>query len=416
MSKYKFVTNISKEEHDAFVSSHKFGSLMQLSNWATLKSSWTPYYVGVYKNTNDQDTHGELVASSLILVRSFPLGQKLAYCPRGPVVDYYNKDLTHFTLSSLKKFVKKLGAFQLRIDPLVVLREWMPEEKNIVFPPEDREALEIVDQLKALGFEPTPKDIPMAFQSWNTFILESSDDYLERIAPSKKRKYKNAVKYGCTLELATHDQIPALAEFVKGVGERHGNAVRGEAYLRKLAEAYGDAAKIFIATLNVNEEIPKVQNDIAELKSELETAGKKKKNTIAENLKSKEKFLSILTDLKDKYNADSPFLYNGKIIGWAALTININHSMEVLYVARNTDLDKFFIADYGLLDLTLRAREYGCSHCDFGGVLYLGDEMSPYKIHCSTSYQEFIGEFIYPSKKLISKLFNFAVKMRLKRS
>ena len=79
---------------------------MQLSNWATLKSSWTPYYADVYKIANAQDTHGELVASSLILVRSFPLGQKLAYCPRGPVVDYYDKELASFTLSSLKNLQK----------------------------------------------------------------------------------------------------------------------------------------------------------------------------------------------------------------------------------------------------------------------------------------------------------------------
>ena len=93
----KFITNVTAQAHDEFVKQSPLNHLLQSSTWAKVKDNWSSKIVGV---TNDDD---ELIASSLVLIKTLPLGFTMYYAPRGPIMDYHNHALVQFFFKSLKQ-------------------------------------------------------------------------------------------------------------------------------------------------------------------------------------------------------------------------------------------------------------------------------------------------------------------------
>ncbi|MGC4440440.1 peptidoglycan bridge formation glycyltransferase FemA/FemB family protein, partial [Streptococcus suis] len=100
---YTYKVGISAQEHDEFAKSSSQTNLLQSSNWAKIKDNWANERLGFYQD-------GKLVASASILIKSLPLGFTMLYIPRGPIMDYNNKELVNFVVKSLKKYGKSKHA------------------------------------------------------------------------------------------------------------------------------------------------------------------------------------------------------------------------------------------------------------------------------------------------------------------
>lgn len=96
---YSYKIGISAEEHDQFAKASDQTNLLQSSNWAKIKDNWDNERLGFYKD-------GQLVASASVLIKSLPLGFTMLYIPRGPIMDYSDKELVAFVINSLKKIRK----------------------------------------------------------------------------------------------------------------------------------------------------------------------------------------------------------------------------------------------------------------------------------------------------------------------
>ena len=109
---YEMVT-LSAEEHDNFVKNHKYGELNQIYKWQYVKKGWIGKNIGVKKDD-------KLIGACLILLKKLPiLPYYFAYAPKGPVVDYENKEDLKATIQILKDFCKKNKVFSLKFDPQV---------------------------------------------------------------------------------------------------------------------------------------------------------------------------------------------------------------------------------------------------------------------------------------------------------
>ena len=95
---YLFFKNINQEEFDEFVKNHEYCNLLQSYNWAKVKSNWDHMYTGVYKDN-------ELVATGLVLIKRLPLSYCMYYLPRGPIMDYKDKELVQYYFDQLKKII-----------------------------------------------------------------------------------------------------------------------------------------------------------------------------------------------------------------------------------------------------------------------------------------------------------------------
>ena len=82
---YLFFKNINQEEFDEFVKNREYCNLLQSYNWAKVKSNWDHMYTGVYRDN-------VLVATGLVLIKRLPLSFCMYYLPRGPIMDYKDKD------------------------------------------------------------------------------------------------------------------------------------------------------------------------------------------------------------------------------------------------------------------------------------------------------------------------------------
>jgi lipid II:glycine glycyltransferase (peptidoglycan interpeptide bridge formation enzyme) len=70
----------------------------------------------------------EIVAVCTILIRSFPLGKKLFYIPKGYVIDFNNSDIVDIFTKEIIKLAKQYHAYVLKIDPNICYKETSIEE------------------------------------------------------------------------------------------------------------------------------------------------------------------------------------------------------------------------------------------------------------------------------------------------
>lgn len=97
---FTYKIGISTSEHDRFVIDSPQTNLLQSSSWAKIKDSWGNDRLGFYQDD-------KLVAVASVLIQPLPLGFSMIYIPRGPIMDYQDKELLAFVITSLKNMPKQ---------------------------------------------------------------------------------------------------------------------------------------------------------------------------------------------------------------------------------------------------------------------------------------------------------------------
>ena len=101
---------------DAFVAGHPQAHPLQLAAWGRLKSEfgWEAVRLGVA-------TDGRLRAGAQILFRKLPrlgfLPLRVAYVPKGPLVNWEDDSELDLLFSSLHRFCAQRGAILLKVEP-----------------------------------------------------------------------------------------------------------------------------------------------------------------------------------------------------------------------------------------------------------------------------------------------------------
>ena len=75
------------KKYESFVEENDFGNIMQSIEWSKLKQDWEHEVVFLYNENTD-----EIIGSALVLLRKIPIiNSYIAYIPRGPILNQYNK-------------------------------------------------------------------------------------------------------------------------------------------------------------------------------------------------------------------------------------------------------------------------------------------------------------------------------------
>ena len=134
---FTYRMNVDVQEWDLFLQNHPQGNLLQSSDWAKIKDTWGNERVGFYKEN-------QLVGVANILIQPLPLGFSMFYIPRGPVIDYEDKELLKFVLLTLKKLAKKSHAIMVKFDPSLFISRGLIGQETV----QNSMTLEIVEELK----------------------------------------------------------------------------------------------------------------------------------------------------------------------------------------------------------------------------------------------------------------------------
>ncbi|HSP59909.1 MAG TPA: peptidoglycan bridge formation glycyltransferase FemA/FemB family protein [Ornithinimicrobium sp.] len=110
------------DRYSAFVRAHPHRAVTQDLRWGIVKDDWGQEAVYLEED-------GRIVAAMTVLVRRLPGGFSVLYAPRGPLVDWDDKDMVLRILAEAQPLVERHRAVMTRFDPEVRFDEdldaWM---------------------------------------------------------------------------------------------------------------------------------------------------------------------------------------------------------------------------------------------------------------------------------------------------
>ena len=140
------IITLDEKAFDKFASTHKYRNYYQTSAYGRTKKSngSNIHYIGII------DDYNNILGASLLLYKEVFMNYKIAYAPRGFLIDYTNvNNLTEFT-NRLKKLLGKQGYMLIKIDPFIPINIRNNKGKIINI---NNESNIILANLKAAGYE-----------------------------------------------------------------------------------------------------------------------------------------------------------------------------------------------------------------------------------------------------------------------
>lgn len=384
---YKFETGINEKEYEEFALNHPLYNLLQSSKWSEIKTSWGNEKVGLYKND-------KLVGAASILIKRLPMGFTMMYIPRGPLLTYENRDEVVFFMKELKKWASKKRCLFVKMDPGIHINDYKIEDAN-----EERyDVSEILDNMSAAGTKHLgyPKTISDAIQARYQANVYKKDNFVNELPNRTKRMIKNATKRDVQIARYDASHMKKFSDLVELTEERQHVNLRSKEYFDLLMNTYGDDCWLYLATLNIKDNLEnskkdKIQNDkdLAETKEE----SRKRRNTLIEKGESIDKYIEEFTEYYNKYGETAAIA--------GALSIRYGNTIEVLYAGMNDDFKKLMPQYYLYADMMETAFENGVEFVNMGGVEgTLDDGLTRFKANFDPMINEFIGEFDLPTSIL----------------
>ncbi|MBY5035213.1 aminoacyltransferase [Streptococcus gallolyticus] len=400
---YSYKVGIPAQEHDDFVKAHPQINLLQSSSWAHIKDAWGNERIGFYKENT-------LVAVASILIQPLPLGLTMIYIPRGPIMDYLDKELVTFVMSSLKKVAKSKRAVFIKFDPSIYFQQHLVEQEVA----DNEEAQTVIANLEEADCKwvGRTEDISETIQPRFQANIYAKDFVPEAIPKKVRQLMRIAENKGAVIEIGHLNLVEEFAGLMKKTEARKSIHLRNQDYYEKLLSTYGDDAYITMARLDV---AARYQKQEAELQKQEELkatfTGNTRETKVKATLKEIERLSAELDFLKY-------YLDQGKNVVPLAATLSLNFgtSSENIYAGMDDDFKHYQPALATWYKTALHAFEHmGISQQNMGGIENkLDGGLYNFKSKFNPMIEEFIGEFNLPVSPLYG-LFNLAYTIRKKR-
>ena len=397
---YQFHIDTNPNAFDAFVQEHTYANLLQETKWAQIKDNWGHHFMTVTCN-------GEICASAMVLVKEMPLGFKLFYIPRGPIMDYENEELIKFFLTEMKKFARTQKAICIKFDPLVTYHSYALKEKDqredYVHP-----TTELLKKVGAhhYGYN---TDMYQVTQPRTQAVFYYFENYQDNYSTNMKRNLQRARNKGVQVKRVGKEGLEIFAELMRKTENRKGVALRNQEYFEKLMDTYQDDCAVFLTYMNLKELIEQNIKNVKALKEDLEKHPKtgKKLNAVLQNIESLEKEISSLEEYR---KVDGDFVHISGILG-----CKDKHTAELLYAGMDGKYNKFNAPYISYLEAIMWAENAGCHKCNFGGVQgTLDDGLTSFKEKFLPTFEDYLGEFDLPVMPLFYRMFVVALPMAKK--
>ena len=276
---YKFKVDIDKKEYNSFIEKYSGAPITQDYRWASVKSDWDNTLCALYKDE-------EIVGVALLLIKTFPMNLKMIYSPKGFLMDYTNKEYLEEFTKGIKEYAKKIKAFVVKIDPLIAVNEdyfdTFINKSDKVSPKYyilDKDIK--IDNLKSCGYihggfkknvgayiQPRFNMAISLIDKDNNKLIEK--ELLSNFKRNAKRYYgefheKRGISFICV-----HDNsyIDDFYRIIKSTEERQGISLRSKDYFKKIMDAFGKDAYMYIARVNVDKFISFLNDEIEKEKDE----------------------------------------------------------------------------------------------------------------------------------------------------
>ena len=379
---YSFKENIPVGDFEEFVSHASFAPIQQTEAWAKLKNNWEHFFCGIYSGET-------LCGVCLILVRKILPTIKHAYAPRGPILDFSDKEAVSAFRDGVFAFCKKHGVSSFVCDPEIPVGKTLPKlpKENFFDPIDTEKGKQDFENLVSAGFihGGFGKDLHSALQPrYNAMIpLKKADgsplsvEELRKNFKSANRRYFGKFCEFRGMSFEKTDDVSAFKKMLSNTEQRQHISLRGENYFALMKQSFGD--KFYLGT-----EYCDVKKYLANLENKIEKE--------PQNVENADAFLKEAKDTLENSGEKVPLA--------AALNIfppNTDGVKITEYLYAGSDLSVFssFNAPRCVIAAScLAAAENGSDFLNLGGLAGTFDDgLYRFKETFSPIIVEFAGEF-----------------------
>ena len=385
---YRYQLGIPLSEYDDFVKEHPMVNLLQSSAWEKVKSDWNHERLGVYEGEN-------LLAVASILIKSLPLGYKMFYIPRGPILDYRDTELLKFVLQSIKSYARSKRAVFVTFDPSICLSQHLVNQDKTEYP----ENLAIVDILGQLGVEWSGQTIEMddTIQPRIQAKIYKENFEEDKLSKSTRQAIRTARNKGLEIQYGGLELLDSFSELMKKTEKRKEIHLRNEDYYKKLLDNFKDKAYITLATLDVSKRSQELEEQLAKNRALEETFTESTRTSKVEaQKKEKERLLEELTFLQEYIDASQV-----RVPLAATLTLEFGQTSVNLYAGMDEDFRRYNAPILTWYETARYAFERGMVWQNLGGVENsLNGGLYHFKEKFNPTIEEYLGEFTMPTHPL----------------
>ena len=394
------LTDINNEKYTEFIKSHKHGNMMQAIEWSSIKNTWGAVRVAV---SDDEDN---IIAAAQVLTR-----KGLWYVPRGPILDYNNKELLGFFLTNLKKFAKTKQAKLVKLDiPIAVKDEKLANFKDVDV---DRSNDELIKTFKSYGYNHKGFSLDMSSTIQPRFntVTKLEKPVPDLFSKDTRRLIRDADKKFVEVRRCGKENLDDFLFALACTEKRKNISLRGREYFENLLDTFGDNALLYISYINVEKALKECHNRKENLEKEIEELGEKspkKKRTLEEQVAGTDKLIALFNGLEIEDKSKDQVIS-------AAITIAYGNHAEIIYAGMNEDFAKL-PAQYKVFSDTMKkAQEMGISEVSMGGIEgSLNDSLLGFKSKFSPNIVEYYGEFDLVISHVFNLMYNYGLPLRRK--
>ncbi len=209
----------------------RYGHVLQSREWAEIRAAqgWRPDLLRI----------GTPLPLAMILWRRLPLGQRVAYVPRGPVFDHDDPSQLDEALEALAARARGMRAIFLKVDPEI-----------------DAARRDLIAVYARRGFFRSRQDVQPVLATFEVDLRRSEDEILAGFDKDTRWSVRTAEKRGVRVfELADDEALQAVAGLYRETGRRAEFITRTASYYLRVWRSLIDAGHATLYAAMVDDAI-----------------------------------------------------------------------------------------------------------------------------------------------------------------
>ena len=402
---YRYQIGIPTLEYDQFVKEHELVNVLQSSAWEEVKSDWQHEKFGAYRGD-------KLLATASILIKTLPLGYRMFYIPRGPVLDYKDAELLNFVLQSIKSYARSKRAIFVIFDPSICLSQSSIKHEKIEYP----ENMAIIENLQRMGVRWSGKTDGMGdtIQPRIQAKVYKKNFTKDKLCKSTKQAIRSARNKGVEIQIGRDELLESFSFLMKKTEKRKDIHLRNEAYYKKLLDNFKDKAYITLATLDIAKRLRELEEQLAKNLALEEAFTESTRTSKVEAQKKEKERLVEERDFLQRYLNEE----KSNIPLAATLSLEFGNTSVNLYAGMDDAFKRYNAPILTWYETARYAFERGMVWQNLGGVENsLNGGLYHFKEKFNPTIEEYLGEFTMPTHPLYSLLriaLDFRKALRIK--
>ena len=389
---YRYQIGIPTLEYDQFVKEHELVNVLQSSAWEEVKSDWQHEKFGAYRGD-------KLLATASILIKTLPLGYRMFYIPRGPVLDYKDAELLNFVLQSIKSYARSKRAIFVIFDPSICLSQSSIKHEKIEYP----ENMAIIENLQRMGVRWSGKTDGMGdtIQPRIQAKVYKENFIEDKLCKSTKQAIRSARNKGVEIQIGRDELLESFSFLMKKTEKRKDIHLRNEVYYKKLLDNFKDKAYITLATLDIAKRLRELEKQLAKNLALEEAFTESTRTSKVEAQKKEKERLVEERDFLQRYLNEE----KSNIPLAATLSLEFGNTSVNLYAGMDDAFKRYNAPILAWYETARYAFERGMVWQNLGGVENsLNGGLYHFKEKFNPTIEEYLGEFTMPTHPLYSLL------------